>query len=142
MGLKLPEPTNFAKLRQQEMDMALVTAITTADSIPYLSKRYILVKYGQWTEEELVQNEHMLRQEKGFDKSSPDKDLPDLYRADDQTLSMGGGAGGGGGGGAPAGGLDIGEPGAPEGGPQGTEPVPGAPGATPGQPLETQQKPQ
>ena len=61
--LALPEPTNFGIYRQQEVDSALLSQIGNADTIPYLSKRFVLKRYLHLTEEEILLNEGMLKEE-------------------------------------------------------------------------------
>ena len=94
--LTLPMPSNFSKYRQQEMDAALLNTYGSADGIGYLSKRFILDRYLQLSDEEIIRNEKMLREEKGlpFDDDDSDEDLPILYGAGDEG-GMGGMGGGG-----------------------------------------------
>jgi hypothetical protein len=78
--IRLPEPTNFGLYRQQESDAALLGTYGSADGIPYLSKRFILSRYLQMEDEEIISNERMLREEKGMDPDDEDpKNLPMLY---------------------------------------------------------------
>lgn len=131
--LRMPEPTNFGKYRQQELDGALLNMVSLADGVSYLAKRFVLTRFLQLTDDEVVTNEFLLRQEKGLDKSCADKDLPELYRHDEQGLAIGGGGMGGGGmGGLPPGdmgGLPPGEEGIP--GEEGAGGEPGAEGGAP-----------
>jgi hypothetical protein len=94
-------PSNFGKYRQQEMDAALLNTYSTADGVGYLSKRFILERYLQLTDEEIIRNEKMLREEKGlpFDDDDSDEDLPILYGGGEEGGFGGGGFGGGFGGG-------------------------------------------
>ena len=96
--LILPEPSNFSTYRQQELDNALLGAHASADGIGYLSKRFILDRYLQLSEEEIIRNEKMLREEKGlpFDDDDSDEDLPILYGGGDEAGGFGGGGGMGG----------------------------------------------
>lgn len=120
--VRLPEPTNFGTYRQQEVDAALLSSYSSADGIPYLSKRFILERYLQLTEEEIITNERKLREEKGLDPDGNKEDLPSLYQPDSMD-EMGGDLGGEGpamtagggefggeetGGGGEAGGGDLG----------------------------------
>jgi hypothetical protein len=93
----LPEPSNFGKYRQQELDTNLLGTFGTADGIQYLSKRFILERYLQLSAEEIIKNEKMLREEKGLpaDENSADLDLPILYGAEGAG-GMGGAGGLGG----------------------------------------------
>lgn len=70
--IRLPEPSNFGTYKQQEVDAALINSLTTADGVAYLSKRFILSRYLQLEDEEIIMNEKMLREEKGVDEKDPD----------------------------------------------------------------------
>jgi hypothetical protein len=65
--VRLPEPSNFGTYRQQELDNALLSSYGTADGIPYLSKRFILGRYLQLTDDEIIMNERMALEERGID---------------------------------------------------------------------------
>ena len=106
--LRLPEPTNFGVYRQQEVDAALLSSYGSADGVPYLSKRFILERYLQLTDEEIVLNEQKLREEKGLQTEGDDmnKDLPAIYNPEaledleggmdagmDEPMTAGGGGG-------------------------------------------------
>jgi len=108
--IRLPEPTNFGKYRQQEVDAALLGTYGSADAIPYLSKRYILSRYLQLEDEEIITNERMLREEKGMDPDvAKPGDLQLLYGAGEEGLA--GGMGGVGGMSAFGGPAPVGAPG-------------------------------
>ena len=92
--IRLPEPTNFHIYRQQEVDAALLSSYGTADSVPYMSKRFIMERYLQLTDEEIATNEVMLREEKGIEIGQGEKekdDLPMLYNAEETMAAMEGG---------------------------------------------------
>lgn len=95
------------------MDSELLNTYTTADGITHLSKRFALKKYLQLTEEEILLNERMLREEKGIDTNQDGlKDLPMLYFPEDaEAGGFDGGLSGGGGGGGFQGGLAGGDEG-------------------------------
>ena len=61
--LKLNEPQNFAKYRQAEVDAARITAFTQLEQFPYLSKRFLLTRYLDLSEEEMQQNDEMWAEE-------------------------------------------------------------------------------
>lgn len=112
--LELPQPSNFSKSKEQQMDNELLSTYSTADGIDHLSKRFSMKKYLQLTEEEILINERMLREERGLDANKDSiKDLPILYfPAEAEAGGFDGGlAGGGSGGGFPGGGVDSGEDG-------------------------------
>lgn len=77
--LRLPVPTNWAKSRQQKIDNDLVAVYNNIKDDPSTSKRFAKTKYLQWTKEELLTNERMLREEKGLDPEGGINDLPQLY---------------------------------------------------------------
>lgn len=137
--IMLPPPSNFGKYRQLELDSQLLSAYTTPDGINYLSKRFSLKRYLQMSDEEIITNERLKREELGIDPDSDDpNDLQLIYGNPEEQGALGGGAGamGGGFGGAELGmgGMPTGEPGAQgeqgteAGTPQGTPPAGPAPG--------------
>ncbi len=96
--LKLPEPNNYEKYRQADMDSALLSSYGTADGITYLSKRFVMSRYLQLSEDEIITNEMLLRQERGMDVNGGQADYPEIYGAgEEQGLGLGGSLGGGGG---------------------------------------------
>lgn len=78
----LPTPSNYDSSRRQVMDNELLSTYATADGISTLSKRFAKRKYLQLTDEELVMNERMLREEKGLNPDGDYRDLPKLYNPD------------------------------------------------------------
>lgn len=100
----LPAPSNYDVSRKQAMDNELLNTYANADGIATLSKRFAMKKYLQLTDEELIMNERMLREEKGLDPNGDYRDLPKLYSP--ESAEAGGFEGGlgsfsGGGGGVP-----------------------------------------
>ena len=73
------------------MDGNLLSNFGNADGITSLSKRFGLKKYLQLTDEEIIMNERMLREEKGMDPNGDYRDLPKLYNPESAEA---GGAGG------------------------------------------------
>lgn len=91
--IRLPEPSNFGKYKQLEIDSQLLSAYGTADGIMYMSKRFIMKKYLQLSEDEIILNERMLREEKGLNPN--DDDITQLYAVPvEGGMPMGGGFGG------------------------------------------------
>lgn len=90
--VRLPEPSNFGKYRQQEVDAATLGIYGNADAIPYLAKRFNLSRFLQLTDEEIIENERLLREERGMppDTESP-KELPSIYGMPGGPEAMGGG---------------------------------------------------
>ena len=125
--IMLPEPSNFGKYRQLELDSQLLSAYTTPDGINYMSKRYSMKRYLQMSDEEIITNERLKREELGLDPDGQDPEDLKLIYGDPEAAGMAGGVGGLGGGfggaelgmgGEPAaegaeGGAPTGEPGAP-----------------------------
>ena len=119
----LPEPSNFGKYRQLELDSQLLSAYTTADGIHYLSPRFILKRYLQMSDEEIITNERLKREELGIDPDSKDpNDLKLIYGAPEEAGM--GGAGGGVGGGFGGAELGMGAEPPAEGGEAGGAPPP------------------
>jgi hypothetical protein len=61
--ITLTAPQNFASYRQSELDNQRITAFTQLEPLPYMSKRFVLQRFLGLTEEELVENEQMWREE-------------------------------------------------------------------------------
>jgi len=92
----LPEPSNFGKYRQQEVDAAVLGIYGSADAIPYLSKRFALSKYLQLSDAEIITNESLLREEKGIEEeTSEDELIKAMYGLPPEGEALGGGALGG-----------------------------------------------
>lgn len=94
--IRLPEPSNFGTFRQQETDAALLNTFGSADSIPYLSKRFILSRYLQLEDGEIILNERMRREELGMNPDGTNKeDLNVIYGqgAEEAAAAAAGGGG-------------------------------------------------
>ena len=76
-SLSFCAPQNFASYRQSEMDTARVGTFTSLEPLPYLSKRFLLKRYLGLSEEEVVENEKMWREE---------RDQPELQTTQGQDL--------------------------------------------------------
>lgn len=61
--LRLNEPQNFAKYRQAEVDAARIQAFTSLEQTPYLSKRFLLERYLDLSEEEMQRNDELWAEE-------------------------------------------------------------------------------
>jgi hypothetical protein len=61
--LRFNEPQNFAKYRQAEIDSVRISAYTNLEPVPYLSKRFLMKRYLDLSEEEMQQNEEMWNEE-------------------------------------------------------------------------------
>ena len=68
--LKFNEPQNFSKYRQIEIDNARITGFGQLEQIPYLSKRFLLQRYLGLSEEEMLDNEKLWKEEHADDVES------------------------------------------------------------------------
>jgi hypothetical protein len=75
--LRFNEPQNFAKYRQAEVDATRIQTFTALEPIPYLSKRFLLERYLDLSEEEMTRNDELWAQENGSvtDTEAPDAGL-------------------------------------------------------------------
>ena len=111
--LELPEPSDYASSKAQQMDSELLNTYGSADGIQHLSKRFAMKKYLQLTEEEIILNEKMLREERGLNPNQDSiRDLPILYFPDEAEAGgfdggLAGGGSAGGFGGSPSGLPDM-----------------------------------
>jgi len=96
--VRLPEPSNFGAYRQAEKDGALLGLLSQTTTVPYLSPRFALKRFLQLTENEVIENQRMLREEKNIKENDPLL-IPKLYQAEGADGLGGGGGGGFGGGG-------------------------------------------
>jgi hypothetical protein len=71
------EPQNFASYRQSELDTTRIAAFTQLEQMPYMSKRFMMKRYLGLTEEEIVENEQLWREE---------RDEPELTTTQGQDL--------------------------------------------------------
>jgi hypothetical protein len=63
--LRFNEPQNFAKYRQAEIDAVRINAFTPLEQTPYLSKRFLMERYLDLSEEELQRNSELWNEENG-----------------------------------------------------------------------------
>ena len=61
--LHLNPPQNFAAYRLSELDTARVQTFTTMQEVPYMSKRFAMKRYLGLSQEEIVENERLWREE-------------------------------------------------------------------------------
>jgi hypothetical protein len=75
--LRMNEPQNFAQYRQTEVDNARIQAFSQMESLPYMSKRFMLKRFLGLTEEEMLENNQLWREEnaKPADVIEPDTSL-------------------------------------------------------------------
>ena len=65
--LRLNVPQNFAKYRQAELDNSMISTWSAISDVPYISKRFAMGRWLQMTEDEIIENEKMWKEE------NPDK---------------------------------------------------------------------
>ncbi len=91
--VKLPEPSNFGGYRQAEMDGTLLNIFSQVTGIPYLSPRFAMKRFLQLTENEMIENERLLREEKDVRATDPQLAMK-LYQPEAaESLGSGGGFG-------------------------------------------------
>jgi hypothetical protein len=61
--LRFNEPQNFAKYRQAEIDTVRINSFNSLEQVPYLSKRFLLERYLDLSEEEMQRNDELWAQE-------------------------------------------------------------------------------
>jgi hypothetical protein len=61
--LRMNEPQNFAKYRQAEIDTSRIASFASLEALPYFSKRFLMERYLDLSEEELVRNTELWNQE-------------------------------------------------------------------------------
>ena len=76
-NIGLTAPQNFASYRQSELDTSRIGSFMQLEQLPYLSKRFMMQRFLGLTEEELVENEKMWREE---------RDEPELETTQGQDL--------------------------------------------------------
>lgn len=83
--IEFEEPQSFSEYRQMEKDQSMFSILSQADSMPYLAKRFILKRFGMFTEDEINENESLWKVEnKGKIKDT----VADLEINDFQELSL------------------------------------------------------
>ena len=98
--LKFNKPQNFSSYRQTEVDGAVLGVYSQVAEIGHISRRFGLMKYAAWTEEEVLENERMWAEENS-------EKLKEAKA--DETVQMGDEVSGFGDVGASAAGLEGGE---------------------------------
>lgn len=94
--LKFNEPQSFSKFRQIEIDSAQINVFQPLAEVNYFSKRFLLKRFLNLKEEEILENERLWREEN-----------PNKFESSG-TGSIGSASGGGGfGGGGDLGGSDV-----------------------------------
>jgi hypothetical protein len=75
--LRFNEPQNFAKYRQAEVDQVRINTFVQLEPVPYLSKRFLLERYLDLSEEEMTRNDELWAEENGKvqDTEAPESGL-------------------------------------------------------------------
>ena len=76
-SLKFNPPQNFAAYRQSELDKDRVATFQAMEAFPYISKRFALQRFLGLSEEEIVENEKLWKEE---------RDEPELTTTQGQDL--------------------------------------------------------
>ena len=63
--LRFNEPQNFAKYRQAEIDQVRIQSFSQLEPVPYLSRRFLLERYLDLSEEEMQRNDELWAEEHG-----------------------------------------------------------------------------
>jgi len=61
--LRFNEPQNFSSFRETEMDQARINTFQALEGYPYMSKRFLMQRYLGMSEEEMLENTKMWREE-------------------------------------------------------------------------------
>lgn len=76
--IRLVDPSNFQMYKQAEVDEKLLSNFKTLSDVPYIAARFALKKYAGLTEDEIQENEAMLKQERGIPDGGVDESLSEL----------------------------------------------------------------
>lgn len=76
--LQFSEPQSFSQYRDLELDSAKTALFSNIEGTPYLSRRFILGKYLGLTEDELIENERMWKEENQSDVAVVKDSMGDL----------------------------------------------------------------
>jgi hypothetical protein len=68
--LRFNEPQNFAKYRQAEVDQTRIAAFTSLEGVGYLSKRFLMERYLDLSEEEMQRNSELWKEESGIEDTA------------------------------------------------------------------------
>ena len=76
--IKLTDPQNFVQYKQAEVDEKMISNYTNLKDIKVLSERYKLEHYLGLSEDDIQENEAMLKQERAIPEKGLDPRLTDL----------------------------------------------------------------
>ncbi len=83
--MEFNEPTNYEDFKNNARDQDNIAVWSSVKDEPYISRRFALKKYMNWTEDEIVENERMILEER-FDP----KDAEDFAELGGAGAGMGG----------------------------------------------------
>lgn len=63
--LAFADPQSFSQYREIELNNAKTALFSSIEGVPYLSRKFILAKYLGLTEDEMIENERLWREENG-----------------------------------------------------------------------------
>lgn len=75
----LPEPSNYKQSRDNAINSELVSLAGNAKNLDFLSQRFIMKKYLQLTEAEIIENERMKAEELGLDPNDRRRNMAKIY---------------------------------------------------------------
>ena len=61
--VKFVEPMNFAEYREAELNETRLNLLSNALGLPFMSKRFAMKKFANWTDDEILDNEHQWSEE-------------------------------------------------------------------------------
>ena len=76
-NITLTQPQNFASYRQSELDTGRIGSFMQLEQLPYMSKRFMMQRFLGLTEEEIVENQNLWKEE---------RDQPELSTTQGQDL--------------------------------------------------------
>jgi hypothetical protein len=114
-NIKFTAPQNFAAYREATLNQSRIANFVQLEQVPYMSKRFLLKKFLNLSEDEVIENEELWREE---------RDQPELQTTQGQDLRSVGITPGG-----IEADLQTGQELAPQGGAEGAAPAGVAPGA-------------
>lgn len=76
--IRLVDPQNFMKYKQAEVDEKMLSNFSTIKDATFVSARYKLMHYLGWSEDDVQENEAMLKQELGIPEGGIDERLTEL----------------------------------------------------------------
>lgn len=83
--IELNDPQNFKEYKQAEVDEKMIGNFSNLKDIKYISKRYLLINYLGWTEDEVQANEAMLKQELSIPEGGLGREMTELRMMYDEA---------------------------------------------------------